>query len=34
MEKQLWKPLNKITIKVNIENSEDSETVIKHQFKE
>ena len=33
MEKQLWRLLDKTTIEVNTENSEDSETVIKHQLK-
>ena len=34
MKKQLQRPLNKTVIKVNTENSKDSETVIKHQFEE
>ena len=34
MKKQLQRPLNKTVIKTDTENSEDSETVIKHQFKE
>ena len=33
MKKQLWRLLNKIMIKADTENSEDSETVIKHQLK-
>ena len=34
MKKQLQRPLNKITIEVDTENSEDSETIIKHQLEE
>ena len=34
MKKQLWRLLNKTVIEVDTENSEDFETVIKHQFEE
>ena len=34
MKKQLWRPLNKTVIRADTENSEDSETIIKHQLKE
>ena len=33
MKKQLWRLLNKTTIKADTENSEDPKTVIKYQFK-